>query len=154
MPKAKTTPITKILILVVIGFAVFYGFKYLMGSSILDNVAPKKGSTKTVGGKKLSKKASKDAIKIGVLHGGGSRGVCLQDDPGCSEMEEQGFAGKSPENINDDGQPGRFPGPGGTRGSDYAHAVKISEILLPLENNRDLVGCDLLPHARNNGMVT
>jgi len=74
MPKAKTTPITKILILVVIGFAVFYGFKYLLGSGILDNVAPKKGSTKTVGDRKLSKKASKEAIKIGVVTWGGYAG--------------------------------------------------------------------------------
>ena len=73
MPKAKVTPITKILILAVIGLGVFFGFKYLTGSNLMDNIAPKKGGSVAAGGN-LSRKESKDVITVGVVTWGGYAG--------------------------------------------------------------------------------
>lgn len=73
MPKAKATPVTKILGLVIIGLIVFFGFKFALNSDWMGKIAPKKGSSQ-VGGGKLSRKEAKDAIKIGVVTWGGYAG--------------------------------------------------------------------------------
>jgi NitT/TauT family transport system substrate-binding protein len=72
MAKAKMTPLTKIILLALIGVTVFYGIKYLNNSGLLDKIAPKKGGSSS--GFKLSKAENKEVIKVGVVTWGGYAG--------------------------------------------------------------------------------
>jgi len=73
MPKAKMTPLAKIIGLVIVAGAVFFGFKYLQSSGIMDKIAPKAAgsSTKTT---KIAGVSSKDIIKVCVVTWGGYAG--------------------------------------------------------------------------------
>jgi len=73
MPRAKATPLTKLIGVVIIALAVFFGIKYLNQSGIMEKIAPKQGGT-SVSGPKVSTKESKDAIKVGVVTWGGYAG--------------------------------------------------------------------------------
>lgn len=74
MARTKVKPLTKILGLVVIGVAVWFGFKYLNESGLINQIAPKKGGTATVSGEKLKKEEAQDVIKVCVVTWGGYAG--------------------------------------------------------------------------------
>jgi NitT/TauT family transport system substrate-binding protein len=72
MPKARVTPLAKILGLAIIAGVVFFGFKYMQSSGLVDKIAPKQaGSTKTT---KIAGVSSKDIIKVCVVTWGGYAG--------------------------------------------------------------------------------
>ncbi len=73
MAKTKVTPLAKIIGLVLIASAVFFGFKYLQSSGVMDKIAPKSAgsSAKTT---KIAGVSSKDIIKVCVVTWGGYAG--------------------------------------------------------------------------------
>jgi NitT/TauT family transport system substrate-binding protein len=76
MARSKVKPLPKILGLVIIGIAVYFGIKYLNSSGMINSIAPKKGGTSTVAtaGQKLSKAETQDVTRICVVTWGGYAG--------------------------------------------------------------------------------
>ncbi|MBN1761239.1 MAG: hypothetical protein JW863_23140 [Chitinispirillaceae bacterium] len=74
MARTKVKPLTKILGLVAIGVIVWFGFRYLNQSGIINQIAPQKGGAVSAGGEKLKKNEAQDVIKVCVVTWGGYAG--------------------------------------------------------------------------------
>lgn len=76
MARTKVKPLPKIMGLVLIGVAIYFGFNYLNKSGAMDKIAPKKGGSTAVSsvGPKLSKAEAQDVTRICVVTWGGNAG--------------------------------------------------------------------------------
>lgn len=74
MAKAKVKPFTKILILAILGAVIYFGFRYLNSSGMLNSIAPKKDSNIATSGPKLKKSEIQDVIRVCVVTWGGYAG--------------------------------------------------------------------------------
>jgi len=74
MPRTRATPLTKLIVVIIIAATVFFGFRYLNQSGLIEKVAPRQGGASASGAKKLNVKDVKDVIKVGVVTWGGYAG--------------------------------------------------------------------------------
>ena len=74
MARSKVKPLPKIIGLVLIACAAYFGIRYLSNSGAIDKIAPKKGGTTQTSGPKISKNEMQDVLKIGVVTWGGYAG--------------------------------------------------------------------------------